>query len=386
MRKVIVIGGNHHNTLGVIRALGRRGITPYVILTTNANSPFVARSKYIAHIWSGLSVTQVPEFLLLHFSKETLKPILIACNDANAYILDKNRESLSEYFIVPGTNNFLLGKYMNKLEMSHKANEFGLITPFSSVVWDGNINNSLPFPCITKSEYSNNGSKQDIRVFNDKESLILFLKNNKNRYNVQEFIDKDFEYQLIGCSLNNGEEIIIPGYSKLIRPGNGSNTGFLCYDRVDESLVPIITKSKHFLKSIGYNGLFSIEFLRGKDGLDYFMEINFRNDGNGISVTQAGVNLPYIWYLYNSGIDYREELKTIKRQYVMPEFTELGMWYSGLISWSQFRNDMKLADVYMDFDCDDKAPTKGWYNYCTLFISMLIKKVIKRVVSKLTKK
>lgn len=25
MRKVIIIGGNHHNTLGVIRALGRGG-------------------------------------------------------------------------------------------------------------------------------------------------------------------------------------------------------------------------------------------------------------------------------------------------------------------------------------------------------------------------
>lgn len=115
------------------------------------------------------------------------------------------------------------------------------------------------------------------------------------------------------------------------------------------------------------------------------MEINFCNAGNGTSVTNAGVNLPYIWYLYNSGLDYSNELKSIMRQYVMPEFTELGMWYSGQIRWTQFRKDMKLADVYMDFDCDDPAPTNGWYSYRRLFICMLIKKPIKQLKSILIK-
>lgn len=31
----IIIGGNHHNTLGVIRALGYKGINSLVILVTN---------------------------------------------------------------------------------------------------------------------------------------------------------------------------------------------------------------------------------------------------------------------------------------------------------------------------------------------------------------
>ena len=71
----------------------------------------------------------------------------------------------------------------------------------------------------------------------------------------------------------------------------------------------LLQKCISFIREVGYTGLFSMEFLRDKYGNDYFMEINFRNDGNAISVTEAGVNLPYIWYAYNSSIDYNEEMQ-----------------------------------------------------------------------------
>lgn len=43
---------------------------------------------------------------------------------------------------------------------------------------------------------------------------------------------------------------------------------------------------KKFIKHIEYQGLFSMEYLRDKQGNDYFMEINLRNEGNGICVTE----------------------------------------------------------------------------------------------------
>ena len=43
---------------------------------------------------------------------------------------------------------------------------------------------------------------------------------------------------------------------------------------------------KKFIKHIEYQGLFSMEYLRDKQENDYFMEINLRNDGNGICVTE----------------------------------------------------------------------------------------------------
>ena len=41
--KIIVFGGNHHNTLGVIRSLGEAGITPILILH-GTNHSFVLGS------------------------------------------------------------------------------------------------------------------------------------------------------------------------------------------------------------------------------------------------------------------------------------------------------------------------------------------------------
>ena len=51
MNRVVVIGGDHHNTLGVIRSLGERGIHPDLILVTPSKITFVDASIYIDRRW-----------------------------------------------------------------------------------------------------------------------------------------------------------------------------------------------------------------------------------------------------------------------------------------------------------------------------------------------
>ena len=45
--KVIVIGINHHNTLGVVRSLGYKGLKSHVIIMCRQKNPYVCYSKYI---------------------------------------------------------------------------------------------------------------------------------------------------------------------------------------------------------------------------------------------------------------------------------------------------------------------------------------------------
>lgn len=47
MTKAVVIGTDHHNTLGVIRGLGERGIMPDLLLVSGGKRSFVSRSRYI---------------------------------------------------------------------------------------------------------------------------------------------------------------------------------------------------------------------------------------------------------------------------------------------------------------------------------------------------
>ena len=157
--------------------------------------------------------------------------------------------------------------------------------------------------------------------------------------------------------MDGGNEIVIPGVSVVIRPSAVSNTGFLKYVPL-EKFSHDLTKCYEFIKETHYSGLFSLEFLRDKSGIDYFMEINFRNDGNSICVTSAGVNLPYIWYLYNLGMDYKKELyeKNIKEIYVMPEFTDFSMMLKGKVSFIQWIKDVAQTDCFMEFDKKDMRP------------------------------
>lgn len=45
-KEVIVIGGNHHNTLSVLRSLGEKGVLSLLIVVSHDTKPYVGYSKY----------------------------------------------------------------------------------------------------------------------------------------------------------------------------------------------------------------------------------------------------------------------------------------------------------------------------------------------------
>ena len=361
--KVIIIGSHHHNTLGVIRSLGRMGITPFVIMTKVVKDSYILRSKYLSgHVQLDGSDKVIP-YLLQHCIDDSNKPVLIACHDRISEILDFNRIPLSKHFFVPGTSNQGLSKLVNKQIMTDLAASVGLNIPSSFVSSSILDLSALSYPVITKPIASKNGSKHDIRIFNSPDSLSIFLRNNSDRtFQIQQYIDKKFEFQLIGCSVDGGTIIIIPGISRLIRTSSGSNTGFLKYSELTSDFDDTVSLTKSFIKATGYSGLFSVEFLRGKDGSDYFMEMNFRNDGNAICTTNAGANLPYYWVM--SCIGHSTESPVIKHtEYVMPEYNEIGMWMGGALSTRDLRDDFGKVTSYMEYAEDDPQPTRGHLDF-----------------------
>lgn len=359
MEEVFVVGGDHHNTLGVIRSLGYKGIKPYVILVTDIKNPYVASSKFIKQFTLVSNDREAVE-VLKREKANNAHAVVIACSDGTSSAIDTSREDLADVFALPGsTIQGRITNLMDKSRMTAVAKTIGFTVPKSWVLSDGDRLSDVVFPCITKPILSIFGSKSDIKICSNEEDLRVLLKNGGcGKYLVQEFIEKSFEYQLIGMSVNYGEEVIIPGVSRCIRPCPGTNTGFLHFEALDGVNAPI-EKSIAFIKEVGYSGLFSLEFLRGKDGEDYFLEMNFRNDGNSICVTKAGYNLPYLWYMATTGKDYKEELKKCKLHpiYVMPEFDDFRCFVmSGRISFTEWLKDLKRTEAFMEYDSQDKAP------------------------------
>ena len=357
MNKVVVIGGDHHNTLGVIRGLGERGIRSDLILVAASQLTFVDASKYIARQWKISSDDEIVNALLPLYKDENEKPVVICCSDSSSGVIDENHDQLMPYFYLPGsTQQGRISKLMSKKEMADLAVEVGLKIPQTFYFSEAEHNlSSIKLPCIIKPIVSRNGSKTEIAICRTLEELedysrMYDLCNDQ----IQQFIDKDFEYQLIGCSTS--KDVIIPGVSKILRPCKGSNTSYLHYTPLEEGFCEI-ENCKEFVRRTGYHGLFSLEFLRDKDGQDYFIEINFRNDGNAICVTAAGMSLPYIWYLDCAGKEYTEEAnKEISPVYVMPDIAELKLFLTRQISLREYISDFKKTNRFMEYDKKDPKP------------------------------
>lgn len=367
MMNVFVVGGIHHNTIGVIRSLGRVGIHPYLILTNGNIFSSILRSRYIKKRYLVKGSYAAVSLLLQKFAKEDEKSVLIACHDGIASVFDQNRDILSKYFHVPGTREQgFVTQLQNKQLMGDFARRSGLCVPAMDVMDIMGFGNheKVGYPCITKPVSSNDGTKSDIFICRDDNDLRTFLEHRKPRkFVVQEYINKDFEFQLIGCSLHGGQNVIIPGVSQIIYCSRNSNTGYLHYMPLDESYDDTVRKTKDFIRSVGYSGLFSVEFLRDRNCKDFFMEINFRNDGNAICVTNAGVNLPYIWVLSCLGVGFQNEIRSVHEEYVVPDLSMIYLYLNGSITKNEWSIAMEQATSYMDYAKDDPMPTFGWCRY-----------------------
>lgn len=175
------------------------------------------------------------------------------------------------------------------------------------------------------------------------------------------------EFQLIGCSLDGGETIIIPGYTRILRQPRNTNTGYLEYSPI-EGLDYDSEAVHEFIRKIGYSGLFSVEFIRDENNKDYFLEINMRNDGNAYCVKSAGVNLPFIWCYYsvfgqlpNLPMTFSNSIRFI------PDFNDLKVALSQKRPWSGLLILLKLIRILfsiqriLDLFCRNRESNKETY-------------------------
>ncbi len=358
MHKVVVIGGAHHNTLGVVRSLGEGGVSreSIYLISIGKGRNFVSSSKYLQkkNIHMVANAAGIKNTLLLIAEKLETKATIICCGDPFIYEVDNIRNILSDYYVIPYSTNGILNPYLNKeVQVQCKlAEKCGLNVPEHVEKKILDVDN-IHLPCIVKSIDSIEGNKSDIKICF---SVHELNKLDKNRvFHIERYIEKCIEYQLIGCSLEN--EIIIPGYTNIIRQPENTNTGYLKYSPIQDGTISedLLKKVYRFINEIGYKGLFSVEFIRDINGKDYFLEINLRNDGNAYCVKAAGVNLPYIWYKYAGTTDKVVEKTSFDKSiYWMPELQDIrNIKKVGIIKWIK---ECFSAEAHAIFQLNDIAP------------------------------
>ena len=359
---VVIIGSIHHNTLGVIRSLGEAGMDKeclrVLIVGENIDSVnLISKSKYVSaeRIHYASTYGEIVPWMLENAPREG-KDVVICCSDGASEAVMNAKESLAEKYQIP-TLSMDATELMVKSNQNAVAQECGLHTPISG---DFTISQELDweiFPCIIKPYKSVAGAgKADIHILYSKEELANAWQSlEADAIQIQQYIEKEMEYQLIGCSLDGGRTILIPGFTKILRQPKNTNTGYLIYSPISDLEYDFESVEK-FIRRIGYSGLFSVEFIRAKDGTDYFLEINMRNDGNAYCVKSAGVNLPYIWAYYQAfGAMPDAPTSFSKPIYFIPDFNDLkvALKQDGLLRWLR---DFKNAQSHSIYNKGDMRP------------------------------
>lgn len=377
MKKTIIIGAPHHNTLGIVRSLGAKGLKPDVYLVSRSKAPGCVKSKFINKIEFFESEESVVDHLL---RKNSLgeKSILLLSSDSVSSAIDAKYNVLKNSYVFFNTQGHTTS-WMSKEKMCVLATSLGMNVPKYFVYNKGDIlPHNITFPCITKAISSIDGGKADTTICRNRVELEEFLStpNLCPLIQIENYIEKEIEFQFIGVSLNRGETIIIPGHSHIKREKGIQNTYYFPYVENDESFRETLEKTKRFIKSTGYEGLFSVEFIRGKDGIDYFLEMNFRNDGNAHCVTDAGYNLPYIWYLWATGGDYQSEINnsSFKPVKYCPEFYYTLQCAYGEVSFCKWIWDTCTANSFTNYYKGDSP--HFWSKFAFFAFKQMVKKVL----------
>lgn len=353
---IVIGGGEHHNALGVVRALGQRGYSVELITIGSLTKHYVSSSRYVCSHYSLRDVKGLAAYLLYrHDDINKEREIIISCSDEVTEHLNLHLQRLESRYYLPGiSKQGRMPEIMDKTIMVHMAASCGIDAP---KVWKlPEERCKVEYPCITKSFISSHGKKADIAVCDNSSQLDSFLLHNHDKVFVQPYISKKEEVQFIGCSLRGGEVVIIPGMSKILRSQPNTNTGFLEYGSIDPFYDEVVNKAKKLMHDFGYSGLFSFEVMRGYNDSIYFLEVNFRNDGNAWCVTKAGVNLPVIWVKACRGEDYTDELNVPKHILMMPEFQDFKLVLQRKISLAEWIKDWRRTDYFMEYDRHDKWP------------------------------
>ena len=126
-----------------------------------------------------------------------------------------------------------------------------------------------------------------------------------------------------------------------------------------EGFEDLLVKFKAFVKSVGFVGVFDIDFFKS-DGLYYFGEINLRFGGSGYVVTKMGVNLPamMIKSFIGESIDNMNKEIT-KRASFVNERMCTDDWYYGFLSTKEYHRLINDSDIRFVDDEQDSLPQKA---------------------------
>ena len=293
----IIFAMDHYNPLGLVRSVGGVLGGP-IIIAEKSKTDVSSYSKYTKEYIRVETAEEGYKVMMDRFGNYPSEclPFLLTCDDRTIEFLDRRYDEWKDKFI--GFNagaKDVISKYMDKFEILELAKKHGLKTLETICVDKGVIPENLHYPVITKSiSPVVGGWKSDVHICNNEDELKLaYEKIRAPKVIIQKYIEKKNEYCIDGFCADKGNimfnaiestyNYLIPGYySPFMTVKNFS------HPEIGEKLA-------RMMKEVGFEGIYSIEFLIDQEDNFYFSEINFRNSTWSYASTVNGMNLPVLW-------------------------------------------------------------------------------------------
>lgn len=359
MKKVIVLGNTLYNTLGLIRSVGEKGLPVILILEPGRKADcFVRFSKYLSRVHYSTSLEDGLAILKREYGNESEKPIVLCGSDPTIKLLDAHYDELKDKFhVFNAGKQGRIGYFLDKINAFPLAEANGLTLIRT---WQLKSGDSLPsdlvYPCLIKGNNSTTSTKGDMFICRDENELKTSLHEGVD-YLVQEYVEKEYELDIVGFSAKHGEDVFIPAAVRKLRDEIHRQSVYIRLDAISDYPELPIEGIKNFIKDIGYEGVFSVELIYSH-GKYYFLEVNLRNDGCGYLYTAAGANYPYLWVKYGMGklsqADF-DEMK-VKTPYLLMHEDDAYNMLEGKVPVLQWIKECLGADAHFILNARDPMP------------------------------
>lgn len=389
-QKVIVIGHGYTSRLAIIRSVGTAGYDVDVVVIYYGtkrpkNKPIDCYSKFVNRVFYSPSKDEkaLVNLLIRNYQSYSHKPILIPESDFAVKVVDSHLRQLQNLFLLPniGMKEGAVVEWMDKQRQKERARAVGLtVADCRRITISGGkytIPDDIKYPCFPKPV---DGGKKGLGRCGNKEELdrsLRFMAGLRDMdVLVEDYLQIDKEYALVGFS--DGKEVIIPALLYNEQMAHGGHFGVAKKGRVlpVTGNEPLIEQFKQLILSLGFVGLFDIDFLECQ-GQFYFDEINLRFGGSGYAVTKAGCNLPAMMADSFSG-KKGDIIKEVSESHSFAnERTCLDDWFYNHSSFEEFCSAINQADICFVKDDKDAAPYHAFKKYV---IKMRIKRLIKKVL------
>jgi len=390
---VTVLSRNYSTGLGIIRSLGAAGFTVDLVASVkkSGSSIIAASSRYVR------SNTEVKLSALQEDKGETLleklielgctreMSVLFPADDFTASVMDRFRDRLEQYYIMPYVENGKPGDMLHLMDKNVQAGfarEAGLLTPREwavSLRGEIEIPEDMVYPCFVKPLESVTGYKTEMARCDSAEELDSHLAEMQRFYRdrevlVQEFLNIDREYDFSGVCLN--QEIIIPAIIEKTHIAQHERGVTMAGRLINPDILgPELEKVKTMLRLFRYTGMFDMEFNLCGDKL-YFNEVNLRSGGPNYSYFLNGANLPALLVdellegKHDSG---DEDVREFGKSFVY-EKTAWEEYINGCISRKE--RDEAIADADYTLLADENDPQPGKVFFAKIRLSTMKRRVL----------